>query len=249
MSGTWMYVDGYNFYYAIKNEYKTKRLDSGLDSLIGLGWCDFRLLAYAAGTTDSPEAVARIKYFTARVTKEDPLHDRSGENERQANWLAAVQTIKGLEIVFGRHLQPHGKSREEKQTDVNIAVELLLDGIDPDGYDRAILLSGDTDLAPAVWAVIHRLRGSLQNAGLQPRPLQVQILLPPMQSGRGWSQYFGDQESSVEIIKTTEEMLAASLLKYTIRATRTQVVECLAEWRLPRSYLDLKVPARRRPDG
>jgi uncharacterized LabA/DUF88 family protein len=243
-----MYVDGYNFYYAVKDEYKTKRLDSGLDSHIGLGWCDFRLLAHAAGIASRPEGVARIKYFTARVTKEDPLHDRIGENERQNNWLDAVQTIDGLQIVYGRHQQPQGKSREEKQTDVNIAMELILDGIDPDGYDRAILLSGDTDLAPAAWTAMNKLQASLRHAGLQPRPLQVQVLLPPMQSGRGWSKYFEDRGSSVEIIKTTEEMLAASLLRYTIRTGRTQVVECLAEWRLPRVYLDLKVPNHLRPD-
>jgi len=248
MSATWMYVDGYNFYYAVKDEYKTKRLESGLDSHIGLGWCDFRLLAHASGMAHGPKGVARIKYFTARVTEEDPLHDRSGENERQENWISAVKSIEGLEIVWGRHLQPQGKRREEKQTDVNIAMELVLDGIDPSGCDRAILLSGDTDLAPAVWTVMHRLRGSLQLAGLQPRPLMVQVLLPPMLSGKGWRKYFEDRGSSVEIVKTTEEMLAASLLKYSIRFGRTQVVECLAEWRLPRSYLDLKVPAHLRPD-
>jgi uncharacterized LabA/DUF88 family protein len=248
MGGTWMYVDGYNFYYAVKDEYKTKRVESGLDSHIGLGWCDFRLLAHAAGMVDRPEVVTRIKYFSARVTKEDPLHDRSGEDERQENWISAARSIEGLEIVWGRHLQPEGRSREEKQTDVNIAMELLLDAIDPKGYDQAILLSGDTDLAPAVWAVTRRLGSSLQLAGLQSRSLRIQVLLPPMQSGKGWLKYFEDRRATIEITKTTEEMLAASLLKYSIRTGRTQVVECLAEWRLPRSYLDLKVPVQLRPD-
>lgn len=243
-----MYVDGYNFYYAVKSEFKTKRLDSGLESHIGLGWCDFRLLASAAGLVGISERVARVKYFTAPVAVEDPLHDRSGEKERQENWLAAARSIEGSEVILGRHLQPPGKGREEKQTDVNIAMELLLDAINPGGYDRAILLSGDTDLAPAVGTVMHRLPGSLHQAGVQLRPLRVQVLLPPMQSARGWSRYFKDRGSSVEITNTTEEMLAASLLKYTIRTGPAQVVECLAEWRLPRSYLELKVPARLRPD-
>ena len=248
MSGIWMYVDGYNFYYAIKGEYKTKRLRSGLDSHIGLGWCDFRRLAGAAGMTSGSASVARIKYFTAPVTNEDPFHDRPQESERQQNWLDALRTIEDLEIVYGRHLQPEGKRREEKQTDVNIALELILDGIDPNGYDRAILLSGDTDLAPAAWTAMHKIQGPLQQAGLQPRPLQVQVLLPPMQSARGWSKYFEDRKAHIDIIKTTEDMLAASLLKYSIRNGNQQIVECLPEWRLPRPYLNLSVPSHLRPD-
>ena len=41
---------------------------------------------------------------------------------------------------------------EEKQTDVNIALQLLQLAI-LDQYDRAIILSGDTDLIPAIKAV------------------------------------------------------------------------------------------------
>jgi hypothetical protein len=41
---------------------------------------------------------------------------------------------------------------EEKETDVNIALHLLLGAV-KDEYDRALLIPGDSDLAPAVRAV------------------------------------------------------------------------------------------------
>src|ERR1700681_3539319 len=98
-----MYVDGFNFYYAIKTEFKQKRLRDRLDSRIGLGWCDFRRLAYAAGFVTRPDEITTIKYFTSRVTQEDPYHDRPHERERQQGWLAAIQSIPDLACVLGRH--------------------------------------------------------------------------------------------------------------------------------------------------
>lgn len=44
---------------------------------------------------------------------------------------------------------------EEKETDVNIALELL-DLASQDAYDRALLVSNDSDLAPAVRKVLVR---------------------------------------------------------------------------------------------
>jgi uncharacterized LabA/DUF88 family protein len=44
------------------------------------------------------------------------------------------------------------KDHEEKETDVNIALYLLRGALQ-DHYDRALLVSGDSDLAPAVRAV------------------------------------------------------------------------------------------------
>ena len=41
---------------------------------------------------------------------------------------------------------------EEKQTDVNIAIYLFRLAVS-DSYDKAIIISGDTDLTPAVKAV------------------------------------------------------------------------------------------------
>ena len=47
--------------------------------------------------------------------------------------------------LCGRTFQSH----EEKETDVNIALALLRHAVE-DRYDRGILFSGDSDLAPAI---------------------------------------------------------------------------------------------------
>ena len=44
---------------------------------------------------------------------------------------------------------------EEKMTDVNIAVELLGDAQD-DHFDTAVIISGDSDLTPAIRAIRQR---------------------------------------------------------------------------------------------
>src|SRR5687768_10349071 len=126
-----MYVDGYNFYYAIKNAPNLP---------IGLGWCDFRKLGEQF--LEKGDESKKIRYFTTEVRWEIPRHE-PGEIRRQENWLAAVQTIDGLERIDGRFSQHDSKPWEEKWTDVNIAVELLLDGLSDPGYDRAMLLTGD----------------------------------------------------------------------------------------------------------
>ncbi len=65
---------------------------------------------------------------------------------------------RGVNVVMGkfkekdRHCKICGavfKVREEKQTDVNIAVYLMKEAF-ADTYDTAILLTNDTDLIPAI---------------------------------------------------------------------------------------------------
>ncbi len=92
-----------------------------------------------------------------------------GEAGRQQIWLKAVSTIKGLDKIEGIHLEHHQKPRSEKMTDVNIAVELILDALDPNGYDQAVLISGDLDLIPAAVAVMSRI----------PQPREIDFWIPP----------------------------------------------------------------------
>jgi uncharacterized LabA/DUF88 family protein len=53
---------------------------------------------------------------------------------------------------FCRLCRREYRSSEEKQTDVNIALELFRLAY-LDKYDRAVIISGDTDLIPAIKAV------------------------------------------------------------------------------------------------
>jgi len=251
-----MYVDGYNFYYAIKQKYHLDRIKVGQDSLIGLGWCDFRRLGEHM-IDRNVEQITEIKYFTARVEREYPRH--AGERQRQQEWLDAVSTITGLRKIMGYFLPPKGPqsrvadrsindptelkpSRTEKHTDINIAVEILLDALDAKGYQKAILVSGDTDLAPAVYSV----QKGMVDRGLLRSGKTVEVWVPPDGPPNGWRAYFQEPEHScpVRVERITESMLAESLLPY----EKPRIYTCPKDWRLPPAYLKEKVPEGLRPD-
>jgi dCMP deaminase len=249
-----MYVDGYNFYYAIKRKYYLDRQNLGLESLIGLGWCDFRRLGEHMIDRNTEE-IEDIKYFTAEVQKDFPRH--AGERKRQQVWLNAVSAITGLRKILGYFPVPHPSrtndtdglrindpkelkpSRKEHHTDVNIAVEMLLDALDPNGYQKAILITGDTDLAPAVYAV----QKGMVDRGLLRSGKTVDVWLPPDGRPNGWQAYFRQPEHccALTIRSLTESMLAESLLPYAKH-------ECPDAWRLPPAYLNEHVPDALRPD-
>jgi len=252
-----MYVDGYNFYYAIKQKYRLDRIKLGKESLIGLGWCDFRRLGEHM-VDHNAEQITDIKYFTAKVEKDYPGF--AGEKQRQNDWLNAVSTITGLRKIMGYFPIPPGSRsraadtstinnptklkpwRKEHYTDVNIAVEILLDALDAKGYHKAILISGDTDFAPAVYAV----QKGIVDRGLLRGGKTVDVWVPPGISTNGLHEYFREPEHScpVRIERITESMLAESLLPY----EKPRVYSCPPDWRLPLAYLKEKVPDSLRPD-
>jgi uncharacterized LabA/DUF88 family protein len=180
-----MYIDGYNFYYAVKNRLPREQLH--------LGWCDFGKLARQI--IGERGRLTRIKYFTAPVGELGKTGgDTGSEQERQAVWLRAVATIPSLEIIKGFYTGDYSddpalrhRSRSEKETDVNIAISLLLDAAKQE-YDRAILVSGDYDQMPTVRAVTNDMGKS------------VEVWLPPGQEKGRWSAFDGAKQVSVDSI-------------------------------------------------
>ncbi len=205
MRKVWMYVDGPNFYYSMSN--------TGTN--IALGWCDFRKLAEQY-LLDKDSTLDRIDYFTAPV-KDLGHHD--GEERRQNTWLDAVRTIPGLYITKGFYAGSEPSNRKEKQTDVSIAVKLILDAIKGDGYDTAILVSGDTDLAPAVQAVQKEIPGGKS----------VQVCVPLSEPAFYWTELSGVEGFVVKTI--TADMLQNSRLPESIRLKR-EIINCPERWKL-----------------
>ena len=112
-----------------------------------------------------------------------------------------------------------GANRREKMTDVNIAVELLLDGFDEDGYEKALILSGDLDIWPAVFAITTRL----------PQPRVVEFWIPPDTPHRllrDQCDWFGLSCSSV-----TPNMLYQSRFREEFEH-EGQKITCHPKWRL-----------------
>ena len=133
------YVDGFNLYFGLK--------DKGWKRYY---WLDIKSLAQ--NLLKPGQNLVTVKYFTARVSSPPD------KQKRQSTFLDALETRKGLEIIYGHYqLNPRKCHRcgyedqepKEKMTDVNIAVELLRDTYE-DKYDVALLISADSDLVPPI---------------------------------------------------------------------------------------------------
>nr|PZN00012.1 MAG: NYN domain-containing protein [Actinomycetota bacterium] len=136
------YIDGFNLYNGIHDEWKCAQL-----------WLD--VVQLVKDLRPRSDLVA-VKYFTAYV------RDDERARARQRDYIAALQAANPgvLHISLGRFQTKTRACREcgatyrayeEKETDVNIAVELVSDAAQH-RMDSALLISADSDLAPAVRA-------------------------------------------------------------------------------------------------
>jgi uncharacterized LabA/DUF88 family protein len=200
------YIDGFNFYQAVKD-----RLP---DDQLYLGWCDFAKLSdhIIRGRGE----LRAIKYFTAFVD-EFPKHER--EPHRQDVWLRAVKTTRCLSVIEGFFIGERrgtvATRRSEKATDVNIAVTLLLDAL-THVYDRAILITGDYDQMPAVAAVANELYKI------------VDVWIPPGQEAGRWNDF--SDHPRVAINRLTVELLRRSRLPDSLSDAQGRI-EPPQEWR------------------
>ena len=136
-----VYVDGFNLYFGIlKGEPSLKWLNIQK-------FMDF---------LRPDEEVVGVNYFTAEV---DPLKHKSVSRDRQKRYLSALRSCSRIKVITGkyqmREVSCRAKCREryevpeEKKTDVSIAVHMISDAIDG-LMERIVLVSGDSDLEPAV---------------------------------------------------------------------------------------------------
>lgn len=135
------FFDGFNLYHALDDTPGFHRYK----------WLD---LSKMARCFFPRHLITRILYFTAYDTR-----DLQGLARHQT-YVKALQA-KGIEIVLGKFKRKDKfckvcrstfLSVEEKQTDVNIAIKLFQLALQ-DQYDRAVIVSGDSDLVPAIEAV------------------------------------------------------------------------------------------------
>lgn len=146
-----LYVDGFNLYYGALRGTPWKWLD--------LACLGHRLLP--------GHDVARIRYFTARVsaTPGDP-----GASQRQHCYLRALRTVPGLSVHLGVFrsrvaclpLVDGGAlvrvvRTEEKGSDVNLASWLLMDAFHRE-CELALVVSNDSDLLQPIRLVRKEFR-------------------------------------------------------------------------------------------
>jgi len=138
-----VYVDGFNLYYGAVKDTPYR-------------WLDLQRFFALLRPHDD---VRVIHYFTALIEGPHASH--------QETYLRALATLPKINVVLGRFKPKsvkcqvaaceHKGSRifrmpEEKQTDVLIAVTMIRDAYE-NACEGFVLVSGDTDLVPAVKAV------------------------------------------------------------------------------------------------
>ena len=149
-----VYVDGFNLYHAIK-ELCIKELCIDKLCIEGckqehLKWVN--LWDLSEKLVCENEEVTVVKYFSAYARWLEP-------NYRRHQLYVKFLEKQGVTFIEGRFkrkrvkcqakCQKRYQTREEKETDVNIGVHLMADGLN-DRFDRALVISADTDLNGAV---------------------------------------------------------------------------------------------------
>jgi len=134
-------IDGFNLYHAIDNLHRAP-----------LKWLDLWELA-KRHTRPKSEQLVGVFYFSAYA------HWLPDAQHRHKEYVRALQA-RGVTPVMGqfkekdqhcRKCHAKWKAHEEKETDVNIAIALLRFA-QKDTFDRCLLVSRDSDLAPAIRA-------------------------------------------------------------------------------------------------
>lgn len=169
------YIDGFNLYNGMHDAFGHRFL-----------WLDLvQLLAQFRPN----HQILKIKYFTA------PLLDDPEAQSRQATYWNALEAQSGgiVEIVSGRYQRSEKQCKscsakwthyEEKETDVNMAISLVIDAAKNEATDY-YLISGDSDAAPAIrqamkvnpagfyMALFPPRRTSNELQGLMPRSMVI----------------------------------------------------------------------------
>ncbi len=131
-------VDGFNLYHAI---------DDLNDN--SLKWLDLKKLAlrYIRPQT---EEISKIIYCSAFADWRQSVY-------RHKIYVAALRA-NNIQTIMGRFKEKsqkckccntEWKAHEEKETDVNIAVQVMLAAFNKK-YDRIMIISGDSDITPAI---------------------------------------------------------------------------------------------------
>jgi len=140
-------VDGFNVYHSIVEAIRAAPAPSP-----SMKWLDFLAFCRSFLSSIGKDAVLeKVFYFSASA---DFRPDKAA---RHAVLVSALRST-GVEVQLGRFkekdvwcpsCQTHFKRHEEKETDVAVAVKLL-ELLAVNACDTIVLVTGDTDLAPAI---------------------------------------------------------------------------------------------------
>jgi uncharacterized LabA/DUF88 family protein len=150
------FIDGFNLYHSL-----IQADSQGKRPYAKYRWLDYWTLTQCFA--DSHDTLEAVYYFTAYTEW------NKAKKSRHLDFVR-VQRDRGVTVVEGRFRLVQRTCQsckqifdtyEEKRTDVNIAVTMLQLAF-ADVYDKAILISADSDLIPAIQAV-RKIRPAVKN--------------------------------------------------------------------------------------
>ncbi len=194
-----LFVDGFNLYHSVKFNPRYK-------------WLDIRALF--AATFPHLSTNLTVYYFTALA------HWLPKSMSRHNVFIRALRTT-GVKCIYGnfkpkdRYCPLCGRyyeAHEEKESDVNLAVQLVSLAY-RDEYDIGIILSGDNDLSPAIQEVKAYFPSK-----------RIGVLLPINRRAQ-------KLKSVADFnAKITVGLVEASLFPDVIITPTGQLIHCPAEW-------------------
>ena len=196
------FIDGFNLYHAInfnQNFHKYK-------------WLNLSKLASLYITKQ--ENVEAVYYFTALATWSQ------SKMKKHKTFIRALE-LNNVNIIYGEFKRRDKfcnkckrtyQTFEEKQTDVNIAIQLFKLSIE-DKYDKAIIISGDSDLIPSISAV----RNTFPHK-------KIGVIIP---IGRGAEAL---KQACDFHMKMKEKHLISSLFEKEINLGNNEKLICPPEW-------------------
>lgn len=144
------FVDGFNLYHAL-NWYEYGRSDEEHRRYRKYKWLSLTGLAKCYISSMSQKLV-QVRYFTTFATV-DPMkvlrHRLYVWAQESEGVVVAYGTFREVQVRCQGTCEQWYSVQREKQTDVKIAVTIL-EMARRDEYDKALIISGDADLIPAI---------------------------------------------------------------------------------------------------
>lgn len=186
---TRIYVDGYNLYYGCLKKTPYKWLD-----LVGL--FQNHLLPRSGERTSLLHSNEGVRFYTAEISDKASADVRSVDDQRSYHAALTAYRPHTVKIIKGNYaidkvdnrkyeLTSEGKEKqprecpyvkvwkfEEKQSDVNIAVDAVFDAMTDETLDQVVFVTNDTDIAPALAKI--RVLNSLGRRS----PVKIGLIVP-----------------------------------------------------------------------
>ncbi len=197
-----VYIDGFNFYFGLR----------------GKGWKKYYWLdvhKFCFQFLKPHQQLENIYYCTA-------VQHNKGKKDRQDLFFTANKQNPKFHLIFGKFLQKevsYGgnkyKTFEEKQTDVNIAVEMIR-GVILNKCDASILISADSDLTPPINLIRE----------LDPNH-KIYVFFPP----KRYSNDLANKADGVIQLERYEQRFKSSLLSDTVKLANGYIIERPIDWK------------------